>query len=66
MQSDISTLPDDCRIVSLRDVAEQCGVTVRTLKLRLREHGVPIVAITPRRPGVRHLDFLRYLQACEL
>jgi hypothetical protein len=66
MQSDISTLPEDCRLVPLREVAEQCGVSIRTLKLHLREHGVPIVAITPRRPGVRHRDFVRYLQACEL
>ena len=66
MQSDLDASPDDCRLVALRDVAEQSGVSLRTLKLRLQEAGISIIALTPRRLAIRHRDFQRYLAEREI
>jgi hypothetical protein len=61
-----SPLPEDARLVQLRDAASAVGCCDRTLKARLRAKGIPVLAISPRRLGVRLADFNRFLAACEI
>ena len=66
MDAIASPLPDDARLIHLRDAAGAVGCCDRTLKARLQKQGIPIVAISPRRVGVRLADFNRFLAACEI
>lgn len=59
-----ATLSDEHRLVPLRDAACAVGCSERTMKKRLREHGVPVIAASPRRIGVRLSDFSRFLAEC--
>ena len=61
-----SPLPEDARLVQLRDAASAVGCCDRTLKVRLQKQGIAIVAISPRRLGVRLADFNKFLAACEI
>ena len=66
MDAIASPLPEEARLVQLRDAASAVGCCDRTLKARLQKQGIAIVAISPRRVGVRLADFNRFLAACEI
>lgn len=66
MDAIASPLPEEARLVQLRDAASAAGCCERTLKARLQKQGIPILAISPRRLGVRLADFNRFLAACEI
>lgn len=65
MNAVTATITDEDRILPLRDAASASGVSERTLRVRLQQQGIPILAVTPRKIGVRLADYHRFLKACE-
>ena len=66
MDAIASPLPDDARLIHLRDAASAVGCCDRTLKARLQKQGIPVLAVSPRRLGVRLSDWSRFLTMSEV